>query len=130
MTIFEQLVRDEGLELFPYRDTAGKLTIGVGRNLDDVGISRDEAMYLLGNDVARTLKLLEQKAPWYLQLDEARRAVVVNMAFNMGVGKLLNHMQTGQHGQAAEEMLRSAWAGQVGDRSVRLARQMAEGVWV
>lgn len=47
-TEFEQmLIRHEGLKLKPYQCTAGKLTIGVGRNIEDMGITEDEAIYML-----------------------------------------------------------------------------------
>lgn len=135
MTIFEQLVRDEGIRLFPYRDSVGKLTIGVGRNLEDVGISQSEAMHLLNNDVERTIWELEKKLPWFSALEEVRRMVLVNMGFNMGVGGLLEFAKTlslvrnGQHALAAEEMLDSKWARQVGARALRLAEQMSTGNW-
>ena len=45
------LIRHEGLKLFPYQCPAGKTTIGVGRNLDDKGISEKEAMYMLNEDI-------------------------------------------------------------------------------
>lgn len=62
-----QLVIDEGLRLRPYRDSVGKLTIGCGRNLDDVGITAAEAMMLLDNDVSRVERELVARlpAPWY-----------------------------------------------------------------
>lgn len=47
----DMLIRHEGLKLKPYRDTVGKLTIGAGRNLNDLGISEREAMFLLDNDI-------------------------------------------------------------------------------
>lgn len=56
----EQLERHEGLRLKPYKDTVGKLTIGIGRNLDDKGISRKEAFALLDNDIAEVVRQLEQ----------------------------------------------------------------------
>lgn len=46
------LIRHDGLRLKPYRDTRNKLTIGVGRNLDDVGITREEALMLPNNEIA------------------------------------------------------------------------------
>ena len=49
--IIEMLKRHEGLKVFPYHCSQNKLTIGIGRNLDDKGISKDEAYYLLYNDI-------------------------------------------------------------------------------
>lgn len=135
MTLQEQLVRDEGLRLKPYRDTVGKLTIGVGRNLEDVGISHEEAMLLLDHDIARAEADVNVHLPWSRQLGEPRRAVLVNMAFNLGIGGLLRFqralaaMQQGNYDLAAREMLDSRWAEQVGARATRLARQMREGEW-
>lgn len=135
MDIFEQLRRDEGVRLKPYRDTVGKLTIGIGRNLDDVGISEAEANYLLGNDVAKATSGVRQKLPWVDSLDDARMGVLVNMAFNMGVDGLmkfpgmLGKLQRGLYDEAAAEMVDSAWYHQVGDRAARLVKQMQTGVW-
>lgn len=135
MTLQEQLIRDEGLRLKPYRDTVGKLTIGVGRNLEDVGISHEEAMLLLDHDIARAEAEVNAHLPWSRQLGEPRRAVLVNMAFNLGIGGLLQFrralaaMQRGDYDLAAREMLDSKWAEQVGARATRLARQMREGEW-
>ena len=85
----QELLRDEGLRLFPYNDTEGKLTIGVGRNLTDVGISKAEAMSMLLADIRRTQAALDAQLPWWAHLDEVRQRVLVNMAFNMGIRKLL-----------------------------------------
>lgn len=128
-----ELTRDEGLRLKPYRDTVGKLTIGIGRNLDDVGISQDEAMHLLDNDIARTTAALDKAIPWWRSLNDVRQRVVVNMAFNLGVAGLLGFkntlaaMKAGRYADAAWGMLASKWATQVGERAKRLAAMMAKG---
>ena len=135
MDIFEQLKRDEGLRLKPYKDTVGKLTIGIGRNLDDVGISEAEANYLLGNDVAKATSAIRQTLPWADDLNEARMGVLVNMAFNMGIAGLLKFpgmlgkLQRGLYEEAAAEMVDSAWYHQVGERAKRLVTQMQTGIW-
>jgi len=135
MDIFEQLKRDEGLRLKPYTDTVGKLTIGIGRNLDDVGISEAEANYLLGNDVAIATSALRQRLPWVDDLDEARLGVLQNMCFNLGIGGLLKFpsmlgkLQQKLYDEAAAEMMDSAWYHQVGDRAKRLVLQMQKGEW-
>lgn len=132
MDIYCQLKRDEGIRLKPYRDTVGKLTIGVGRNLDDVGISEEEAMTLLFHDVDRIIDSLDGFS-WTIPLDNVRFNVLVNMAFNVGVAglkkfkKLIAAVSSGDYAAASREMLNSRWAKQVGDRAVRLARQMQEG---
>lgn len=130
-----QLIRDEGLRLRPYSDTHGKLTIGVGRNLTDRGITMAEAEVLLDNDLREALTLSE-RLPWVLDLDDARRGVLYNMAFNLGVSGLLGFtrtlefIKTGRYAEGAAEMLKSEWAAQVGDRAERLSLQMESGVWV
>lgn len=133
--LVEQLIHDEGLRLKPYKDSVGKLTIGVGRNLDDVGISREEAMLLLNNDIAKATEAVRTHIPWANELDEARFGALVNMAFNLGIGGLLQfkntlaHLKAGRYEDAAREMLKSKWAQQVGPRADRLSTQVKTGVW-
>lgn len=123
------------MRLHPYRDTVGKLTIGVGRNLDDVGISQDEANVLLQNDIAHVKQYLSSTWPWTDVLDDARRGVLLNMGFNLGLAglsgfrQMLAKVQEGDFAGAAAEMRDSAWYTQVGARAERLAIQMETGVW-
>ena len=77
------LILNEGIKTIPYRCTAGKLTIGVGRNLDDRGITPEEARYLLRNDIARVQADLDKHLPWWGGLSQIRRAVMIDMAFNL-----------------------------------------------
>jgi lysozyme len=135
----KELERDEGLRLFPYKDSVGILTIGIGRNLDEIGISEAEARILLESDIARVERDLDTALPWWRKLDEDRQRVLVNMAFNLGADstspdprkrKLLAFKNTlgavliGDYDGAAALMLKSKWAIQVGPRSVRLAARM------
>ena len=128
----QELIRDEGLRLMPYTDTVGKLTIGVGRNLTDKGISHDEALLLLDSDIKEHLKLLDDNLEWWRSMSENRQRVLANMAFNMG-SKLLSFtntlaaMKRGDYEAAAEGMAQSKWAAQVGPRAARLALMMKEG---
>lgn len=131
-----QLKRHEGVRLKPYRDTVGKLTIGYGRNLDDVGVAQHEADYLLSGDIDRAVKGLVARYPsWFPQLDPVRQAVLVNMAFNLGLSRLAGFTRTlacvarGQYGEASDHMLDSKWAQQVHHRAVELAAQMRTGEW-
>ncbi len=130
-----QLIRDEGVRLKIYQDTVGKWTIGVGRNLSDDGISQSEAMMLLSNDIAATGKALQTAIPWSMALDDVRLGALTNMAFNMGVGGLLQFknflaaMQQGNWTEARDQMLDSKWAEQVGSRAQRLAIQVETGEW-
>lgn len=130
----EQLLTDEGLRLKPYKCTAGKTSIGVGRNLDDVGISKAEAMVMLNNDIDNCARDLDKALPWWRELDDARQNVLLNMCFNLGINRLLGFkktlglMQAKRYDAAAAEMLDSKWADDVGLRAARLARVMRTGV--
>ena len=132
--IKEQLVRHEGLRLRPYRCTAGKLTIGIGRNLDDCGISQSEAYVMLINDIMNCEKQLQAKIPdIYNGLDEVRKSVLLNMCFNLGISGLLGFKNTlefikvGDWERAANNMLVSRWAKQVGRRAIELSELMRKG---
>lgn len=128
-----QLRLHEGERLMPYRCTAGKLTIGVGRNLEDRGITREESAYLLANDIAAEERELLRALPWVGTLDEVRQRVLLDMSFNMGLAGLLGFkrtlatIQAGDYQAAATMMLDSKWAKQVGQRAERLSRMMATG---
>ena len=127
--------RHEGLRLLPYRDTVGKWTIGYGRNLSDRGITRAEAECLLRNDLRDVTAGLDRVLPWWRGLDMVRRAVLVDMGFNLGVAGLARFTNTlaavraGEWEAAAAGMMRSKWARQVGARAVRLATMMRTGEW-
>jgi lysozyme len=131
--LVRQLRLHEGERLKLYRCTAGKLTIGVGRNLEDRGISREESAYLLLNDVQEAEQTLAKALPWFTQLDDVRQRVLIDMAFNLGAQGLLEFrrtleaVRTGRYQQAATMMLESRWAGQVGQRAQRLSQMMATG---
>lgn len=131
----KQLMIDEGLRLKPYRDSVGKLTIGIGRNLDDVGISALEAYDLLDHDIDRAIIQLVGRFPWFNDLNEARQAVMVNWCFNIGIESLsgfrntLAALRAGDFVAASKGMLASKWARQVGPRATRLARIMLTGEW-
>lgn len=135
MDICEQLRRDEGLRLFPYNDSVGKLTIGVGRNLTDRGISNDEATILLQNDVTAVKSQLDSQLPWFSNLNDARQGVLINVGFNIGFAGLLGFhntltlLEAGDYAGASAELLKSKWATQVGARATRLAEQLRTGNW-
>lgn len=126
------LVRDEGLRLKPYRCTAGKLSIGVGRNLDDVGISKAEAMAMLDADLEWVRDDLDRNCPWWRRMPEPAQRALANMLFNLGWSRLsafrnmLAALQAGDYEAAAEECLDSKWATQVGDRSRRIVNLYLE----
>lgn len=132
-SLVEQLIRDEGIVLHPYTDTVGKVTIGVGRNLTDVGITQAEATYLLVNDIQNATDHLAKALPWSGRLDDVRHAALLNMTFNVGIGalcaftKFLAALQAEDWKTARNEMLDSTWAKQVGARAQRLAMQIETG---
>ena len=152
--LLEELVKHEGLRLQVYQDTLGIDTIGIGRNLKDRGISKEEldeldiptighvyeygiteadAMLLAENDVQIVEEELLRAHPCVEDLDAVRQLVLVDMAFNMGVPRLckFKKMWNAVHEQkfdiAAKEMLDSRWANQVKSRSVKLANAMHNG---
>jgi lysozyme len=136
----EQLKRHEGAVEkygyhFPYKCPAGKLTIGYGRNIEERGISEDEAEYLLNNDIKLSEGELSKALPWFGNLSPVRQAVLINMHFNIGLARLkgfvksLAAIERGEYKTAAAEMLDSKWARQVGKRADELAKQMETGQW-
>lgn len=131
----ERLVISEDKRNKVYKDSLGIETIGVGRNLRDVGLSDDEVMYLLDNDIKRVIVDLDKRLPWWREMDEVRQSVVADMAFNMGINKLLTFVNTlrkmkdKDYNGAADGMLQSLWARQVKGRAVELARMMRSGTY-
>jgi lysozyme len=139
MTLEEQILAHEGLRLQVYDDATGQPikagskvighpTIGIGRNLA-VGITHDEALILLKNDLDKVRKGLET-LPYFTRLSEIRQRVLMDMAFNLGLRGLFGFRTTllkieqGKYSEAADYMLQSKWAGQVGQRARRLAYMM------
>lgn len=128
-----QLRIDEGVRTKPYRDSVGKLSVGVGRNLDDKGLSMEEIAYLLDNDITDAERDARYLFPTFDKLTEVRKAVLVNLCFNLGreraagFKKLRKAIQDEDWSQASVEMLNSLWASQVGPRATRLAKQMEVG---
>lgn len=140
--IIDQLKRDEGFRPNQYVDTMGKRTIGYGHNLDAnpipllvQPISESQGTSILGVDVERISRQLLLNLPWVVSLDDARHGVLLNMSFNMGVGGLMEFhhdiadTQAGNYTKAAADMQASAWYSEVGDRAVRLVKQMLTGTW-
>ena len=152
--LIEKLIQHEGLKLQVYKDTLGIDTIGIGRNLEDRGISKEEldamdipnigviyeygiteadAVYLAENDVQIVENELLTAHPCVDRLDAVRQLVLVDMAFNMGVPRLrgFKKMWAAIHADdfqtAAKEMLDSRWANQVKSRSTILANMMHIG---
>jgi len=129
----ELLIRHEGIRLKAYECPAGFTTIGVGRNLDTTGISREEAMLLLTNDMQRINKEIVTVIPWINSLDVVRQDVVLSMVFNMGISrfaefkKFIEALSLSDYKKAAFEMENSRWAKQVPSRVAELCRMMLTG---
>jgi lysozyme len=138
MNLIQQLRREEGVVRHAYQDHLGFWTIGVGRLIDQRkggGLSDEEVDYLLANDVERFTKAVRDALPWFDGLNEARQAVLVGMAFQMGTAGLLGFKNTlaavrdERYEHAAVLMLQSKWAKQTPARAGRMSRQMATGEW-
>lgn len=132
--LFKQLEVQEKYRRFPYLDSLGILTIGIGRNLVTRGISREESLYLLGNDIEDADSQLRSSLPWYKNLDSSvRQDVLINMTINMGIKSVLGFkraldaMRRQDWTSARMEMLNSLWRKQVGQRAEELANQIESG---
>lgn len=130
------LIKHEGLRLKPYRCTSGKLTIGVGRNLEDNGIGKEEALLMLDNDIMNTVGELSATVPMFSSLGYARQAVLIDMCFALGLPsflsfkKMLKAVSEFDFHTAGNEILESRWATQVGRRAYELSEMMKNGEWV
>ena len=134
MTLREQLERDEGRRHTAYADTAGHLTIGVGHNLRTP--LSDAAIDQILDDDIRGAMAECALIPFWMNLSEVRQAVLVNLTFNMGFQglmtfrRMLTAMDAEDWNQAAQELLDSKYATQVGVRADRLALQLSTDQWV
>ena len=146
-TLRDRLIREERLELFPYPDSEGIWTIGVGHNIEadpdmfpnlehlkETGITKVQALDLLDKDIQTATDELLEYLPWTGELDDwPRKSVLIDMAFNLGIEKLLGFhltllaVQDGRYEDAAKWMLGSKWADEVGNRAKNLARIMRTG---
>jgi lysozyme len=137
--LVRQLKADEGVRSCVYQDSLGLLTIGVGRLVDarkpGAGLRPEEIDFLLQNDIDDRINALTRKLPWFANLDDARRGVLISMAFQLGTEGLLKFSRTlqlvmqGKYENAAAAMLESLWARQTPARAKRLAEQMRSGIW-
>lgn len=138
MNIFDQLRRDESCVLHAYPDSLGYLTIGIGHLIDarkGGSIPQAIADQLLTLDVQAKHDELDRMLPWWEKLDDARKGVILNLAFNLGVAGLvafhntLTLIEQGKFDEAAAHVLTLPWASQVGARAQRLAQQLKTGTW-
>jgi len=134
--LLNQLIMHEGMEAHAYQCSEGYWTIGVGRNIQTLGITKDEAMYLLANDLKRVEVELDSNVSWWRSLSEARQNVLLDMCFNLGISRFLQFknflaaIQDGRWEDGYREMLDSRWADQVGARAQRLAKAMHDDILV
>lgn len=137
--LIKQIISEEGEVLSAYQDHLGYWTIGVGRLIDKRmggGITQEESRYLLANDIKKFTDSVAKALPFYNDLNDARKAVLINMAFQMGLNGLLQFkntlqlMKLGNYDEASKGMLNSLWARQTPERAKRMAQQMATGKWV
>lgn len=128
--LLTDLKTDEGLRLKPYVDTAGKITIGIGRNLTDVGLYEVEVMAMYWNDIAAVAHNLDIRLPWWREKPENVQRVLLNLAFNMGVATLLmfynflNFIEKDDYYSAAQDLKRTRWYQQVGERGPRMVARL------
>jgi len=128
-----ELTRDEARKPRLYQDTLGNWTGGIGHNFTAKPLSDRVIDLLYEEDSNAAVADLDRSLPWWRTLSEARQRVLANMCFNMGIGTLLEFkntlkaIQEQRWSDAAQGMLNSKWAGQVGDRAHRLAKMMEQG---
>ena len=134
--LVEELIKDEGYKYEIYLDHLGYPTFGVGHlvletdeeNGQSVGtpVSEERIKECLSHDIDVVCSELDMKDPWWRNLSDNKQRVMANMCFNLGhprlskFKKFLGAMQISDWETAAVEMMDSKWAGQVGDRAVRL----------
>lgn len=137
----KELRRDEGVEYSPYKDSVGIWTVGVGHNMAAKLLPKDwifpltdaQVDQLLAEDLDDVFSGLDKNIPWWRNLSYERQRVLANMAFNLGIAGLMGfkntlaHTRAERYQSAAEGMLASKWARQVGNRAKRLAEMMEAG---
>ena len=119
--LIECLKEAEGSKQFAYTDSLGYITVGIGRCLDrrkGKGLSPEEQLYLLNNDIEDCKHDL-QPFPWYQQLDDVRKCVMIELCFNLGIAGLLKFknmiaaIQSKSWQKAVDELLDSTWSSQI-----------------
>lgn len=129
--IVEMLKRHEGLRLHPYYCSQKKLSLGIGRNLQDRGITESEAFYLLHGDINLVQEELTKNWGVWRTFPEKARLVCIDMTFQMGITGFMKFKETrklmelGKWLEASEEVLRSRYAVQTPNRALYNSRQLA-----
>jgi len=120
------IISNEGYRQKPYKCTADKLTVGYGTNLEDRGITEDESLYILNND----LKLIRMNMDAHDLtgfMTDSQEAAIMDMAYNLGWSglmkfeKMIFSIKCADYEQAAKELLDSRYARQVPNRAKRNA---------
>lgn len=131
----ENLIKlQEGLQLKLYTDTRGFASIGYGRNLSTNGIRQSEANLMFANDLADIENELRLNIPWYTQLNDARQAIIISMAYNLGISGLmgfkdfLRAAEAGDTKNASQAILDSNAARELPNRYERLSYIWETGI--
>ena len=130
--LVDMIIRHEGYRRHPYNDR-GSLSVGYARNLTLNGISEDEALYLLGNDIKRLENELLKRYPFTSELNSTRFGVLISMGYNMGLeslsgfNKMWRAIENRDFVRAGLEIYLSDYCGQVGQRCRELAEMMEKG---
>lgn len=131
--IIDIIKKNEGFESRLYKDIKGKLTIGYGFNLEEIQIPENIAymwLKMLVDDLYLNLSTL---LDFFDFLDEVRKAVLVDMAYNIGVEgllkfkKMLKALENKNYEKTAEEMKNSKWYEEVPNRADKLIKMMITG---
>lgn len=129
-SLIDDLIRHEGYRRHLYEDSeGGNLTIGVGYHIEEKGLPDYIIKLLLDDSIKEARTELTRIAP-DLHLSRARQDVLLNMIFNMGAPRLQTFVKmwaairNNDFETAADEMLDSKWADQVGARAVELSERM------
>ena len=146
--LLAQLRTDEGYKKMPYPDTECVSTCGIGYNMEEniLDLSGPELLHIYKNGMSETdaenylcrcvkicIKEIESKFPWWSKIDGVRQDAIINVVYNLGMPKFLKFDKTigflahQRYTEAATELLDSVWAGQVHDRSKRIAQQLRTG---
>lgn len=124
---------NEGYKQFPYICSAGKLTVGIGFNLDDVGLSKSESLVILEMRLTKIDKRLTEDLPWFSNLNDARKSAIKDMAYQMGINglfsfkKSLKLMADELYGAAGIEFSDSDWSRQTPNRSAKVCSMIKTG---
>lgn len=128
--IKKRLIDFEGLILKSYTCPTGYTSVGVGRNLETNGITEEEAMYLLNNDITNVIKDLDKHWIAWRKLPITAQYVCIDVVFNMGINTWMSfrmtrsYMELNEWEKAGDELLNSKYAKQVGRRAIFNSEQL------